>query len=378
MTNVKHSHAKAAGRGLVLSTLVLSLGACNAIGNLVEGDKLDYRAAKKASPLDVPPDLTQLQNDGRYAIPDNTKGIATASGYQTQRGNVATPAAASGSIGPVNSEAMRIERAGDKRWLVVKQSPEALWPQLKQFWNDAGFTLIQENATTGTMETDWAENRAKIPQDFIRSTLGKVFDGLYSSGERDKFRTRLERNPDGSTEIYISHRGAQEVVVGSQHDQTQWTLRPNDPGLEAAFLARLMARLSGADKKTAEAAVAAAQPAPEAAKLVGSTVELAESFDRAWRRVGLALDRAGFTVEDRDRNEGVYFVRYVDPDAKEPGFFAKLFSSEKDKEAQKYRILVKANAAGSASVVSVQTKDGKAEEGVIGKKIISTLNEQLK
>ena len=40
---------------------------------------------------------------------------------------------------------------------------------------------------------------------------------------------------------------------------------------------------------------------------------LDEPFDRAWRRVGLALDRVGFTVEDRDRAKGLYYVRYVDP-----------------------------------------------------------------
>ena len=164
----------------------------------------------------------------------------------------------------------------------------------------------------GVMETDWAENRAKIPQDFIRSTIGKVFDGLYSTGERDKFRTRLERNEDGSTEIFISHRGAIEVLTGQMKDRTMWTARAADPELEAEFLARLMTRL-GSDEKVAKATVAAAKAERPRALLEkdksGSYLKVDESFERTWRRVGLALDRVGFTVEDRDRTRGLYFVR---------------------------------------------------------------------
>ncbi|MDB5755818.1 MAG: hypothetical protein JWR56_2246, partial [Massilia sp.] len=265
---------------------------------------------------------------------------------------------------------------------------EQLWPQLKQFWHDSGFTVATESAAAGVMETDWAEDRSKIPQDFVRRSIGKVFDSAYSSGLRDKFRTRLERNADGSTEIYISHRGAEEVLTGPSKEIPQWTPRPNDPGLESQFLAKLMVRLTGApDVKTAEAQVANAAAQPAHAKLVagatGGYVEVDEGFDRAWRRVGLALDRVGFTVEDRDRVNGVYFVRYVDPDlAGTTGFLKKLFSfgaaADKEKEAQRYRINVKAPASGTISQVTVQTNDGKADTGPTGAKILKLLGDELK
>jgi outer membrane protein assembly factor BamC len=318
------------------------------------------------------------------------RGVATASGMQqgsagAQAGAVAIPAGGA-AVGPVSTEAVRIERAGGQRWLVVKQTPEQLWPQVRQFWQDAGFTLATESASTGIMETDWNENRSKIPQDFLRNTLGRVFDNAYSTGERDKFRTRLERLPDGSTEIYISHRGVEEVLTGAQKESTAWTVRPNDPALEAQFLARLVARLTGATEpaqlKAAEATVANAAAAPQHAKLVGDRVEVDESFDRAWRRVGLALDRVGFTVEDRDRVQGVYFVRYVDPDgATKEGFIKRLFSfgsSDKDKEAQRYRVLVKAEPNASVSSVTVQDNAGKADTSPTGTKILSLLNNELK
>jgi outer membrane protein assembly factor BamC len=384
---IRKTFTPAATRGFVLSALMVSLSGCGMLGSVMESDKLDYRASKKAAPLDVPPDLTQLQKDNRYAVPDG-RGVATASGQQQQKGAAAPVAGSGDAIGVAGNAAVKVERNGNQRWLVVKQTPEQLWPQIKEFWHDAGFTVESENATAGVMETNWAENRSKIPQDIIRSTIGKVFDSAYSTGERDKFRTRLERAPDGSTEIYFSHRGAEEVLTGAQKDTIQWTVRPNDPGLEAQFLARLMARLTGAKEiKSTEAAVANAPAQPAHAKMVGTGaagyVEVDEGFDRAWRRVGLALDRVGFTVEDRDRVNGVYFVRYVDPDAAgSVGFLKRLLTfgsaADKEKEAQRYRVSVKADASGNASQVAVQTNDGKPETGTAGAKILKLLGDELK
>jgi outer membrane protein assembly factor BamC len=369
------------------SALLVGLTGCGMISSVIEQDRVEYKGSKRAAKLDVPPDLTQLEKDNRYAVPD-VRGVASASTYRTpqqmQQGSVAV--APGQSVGPLNTEAMRVERAGNQRWLVVNQTPEQLWPQLKQFWTESGFELASESAATGTMETEWTENRAKIPQDIIRRSIGKVFDGLYGTGERDKYRTRLERTANG-TEIYISHRGAEEVLVGPQKETTTWTTRANDPGLEAIFLSKLMAKLSGApEAKPAEAAataaVANAVVAPQHAKLEGSTIEVDEGFDRAWRRVGLALDRVGFTVEDRDRVQGVYFVRYVDPDAASTdGFLKKLFSfgsDDKTKEAQRYRVVVKTAANATVSQVTVQTNDGKPETTATGAKILKLLHEELK
>jgi len=378
------TNSKNITRTLALTAMAFSLAACTTV---FESDKVDYKATKKAAPLDIPPDLTQLQKDNRYAVPDG-RGVATASGFQQQRdagGNVAgaasVPAASSGdAVGAVSTDAVRIERAGNERWLVVKQTPEQLWPQLQQFWTDAGFTLDMESPQTGVMETNWNENRAKIPQDILRRTIGRVFDSAYSTGERDKYRTRLERRADGGTEIYISHRGAEEVLVGPQKETTTWTVRPNDPGLEAEFLSRLVAKLNGVKVKDATVAVANAPQEAAHAKLDGSKVVVDEGFDRAWRRVGLALDRVGFTVEDRDRVQGIYFVRYVDPDAvKKEGFFSKLFGNEdKNKEAQRYRVLVSTVPSATTSDVTVQTNDGKPETTATGSKILNLLVGELK
>jgi outer membrane protein assembly factor BamC len=374
-----------AQRGLVYALAFAGLTGCSSLSSIMEGDRVDYKSAGKAPTLEVPPDLTQLQRENRYAIPEADRGTATASGYSLQQG--ARPSNAS-VVAPKSTPNIRIDRAGNQRWLVVNQAPEVLWPQIKDFWQDSGFLISIESPQTGVMETDWAENRAKIPQDFIRNTIGKALDSLYSTGERDKFRTRLERAQDGTTEIYISHRGAQEVLVGQQKEGTVWTPRPADPELEAEFLSRLMARL-GVEGARAKATVANATSQPARAKLVkgsnGGYVEVDESFERAWRRVGLALDRVGFTVEDRDRTQGLYFVRYVDQgqDAQstaQKGFFSKLFSSgssdDKAKAAQRYRVAVK--GSGATSQVAVLNNEGRQESSQTADRILSLLSEQLK
>ncbi|MBB5391940.1 MULTISPECIES: outer membrane protein assembly factor BamC [unclassified Herbaspirillum] len=384
---VRTAYSTLTQRSIVVALALAALAGCSSVGSILEGDRIDYKSAEKARGprLEIPPDLTQLQRDNRYAIPEANKGVATASGYTLEQQT--KPTAEVASVAPqANGSDIRIERDGTQRWLVVKQSPEVLWPQIKDFWQDSGFLINIESPDTGVMETDWAENRAKIPQDFVRNTLGKVFDSLYSTGERDKFRTRLERGPNGTTEIFISHRGAEEVLTGSAKETSVWTARPSDPGLEAEFLARLMVRL-GAEETKAKAAVANAPSLQARSRLLksaaGSSVQVDESFDRAWRRVGLALDRVGFTVEDRDRTQGTYFVRYVDQnqdakDKKDQGFFSRIFSSSKDKEktAAKYRIVVK--GSGDSSNIVVQNGEGKPEVSDTADKILGLLNEQLK
>jgi len=281
--------------------LSITLGACS----VLQGDKIDYKSAAtvKTQSLEVPPDLTQLSKDSRYNVPG---AAVTASGYQVGQANAAVVPTAAVSLGDV-----RIDRAGTQRWLVISRSADKLWEPVKDFWIENGFLLAQEQSNLGIMETDWAENRAKLPQDFIRNTLGKVFDSLYSTGERDKFRTRLERNETGGTDIFISHRGMIEVYSSEKKDQTVWQPRPADPELEAEFLRRLMVKLGVTEEQSK--ALVASGVAKDSSRLTTvngqPVVQLEDGFDRAWRRVGLSLDRTNFTVEDRDRSKGIYFVR---------------------------------------------------------------------
>ncbi|ACM32401.1 MULTISPECIES: outer membrane protein assembly factor BamC [Diaphorobacter] len=356
---------------LGLLGLAVTLSACS----VLENDKIDYKSATKGATLEVPPDLTQLSRDTRYTVPGGVVSAAAFEAGQAQQPRGAASAAPK-SIGDV-----RIERDGNQRWLVVDRPADQLWDPVRDFWIENGFVYVLEQPKLGLLETDWAENRAKLPQDIIRSTIGKVFDSLYSTGERDKFRTRLERNASGGTEIYISHRGMVEVYTNTQKDNTVWQPRPADPELETEFLRRLMVKL-GVSEEQSKAAAAAPVPSAPSARMATvdnvPVVQLDEGFDRAWRRVGVSLDRTGFTVEDRDRSQGVYFVRYVAPtEKKEQGFFSKLFSRSPDAVPPlKYRIVVRSE--GNRSTVSVLNAAGAPETSANAQRIVRVLADDLK
>ncbi len=384
--------AQRAPRGRRLAPLALALLAgCSSINSLFGGDKVDYRSATaRTQPLEVPPDLTQLARETRY---QPQAGVVSASAVAAHAAAGPAPAASAAvAVAASELQGMRIERDGQQRWLVVPKPPEQLWPQLRAFWERNGFTLAVDNPQTGMLETNWAENRAKLPNDVIRNTIGRLLGNLYDTGERDLYRTRIERTAMGS-EIYISHRGVVEVYTDERHENPGGGAAPPDPGLEAEMLSRLMLALPGRDEAAPsgqsaaappQAAVPAALQAPARARAVAgantATMEVDEPFERAWRRVGLALDRGGFTVEDRDRAQGIYYVRYIDPTTageEEPGFFAKLFGSAKAQSGPlRYRIALEGK--GDKTTIRVLTSAGAPEPGSNGQRIVAQLVGELR
>ena len=377
---------------LAVLASVLLLGACSSTSDWLEG-KTEYKNVNTLPPLEVPPDLTSPTRDNRYQIPDSVtaQSSATLSRYEQERKDQkptlvggATPVV----LPPIDR--MHVERAGSQRWLVVEdQAPEKLWPVVRDFWQENGFLIKFEAPDLGVMETDWAESRSKVPQGGIRGLLGKALDQMYSTSERDKYRTRLDRSTDGkSTEVYISHRGMVEVYTTARDPQssapgdTRWQPREADPELEAEFLRRLMMRL-GAQEEKARTLTANPVPAQQRAEIRKGLngeelLEVFEPFDRVWRRVGLALDRVGFTVEDRDRQKGIYFVRYADPelDKDNRSLFAKWFTSDPKVKPQQYRVQI--TQGGTTSQVNVLNKDGGADTSRTAQRILALLHDQLK
>jgi outer membrane protein assembly factor BamC len=375
MVNAKFAGA---ARALAVAAVVLAVAGCEST-SLTK--KIDYKSTTSAPALELPPDLTAPQYDERYSV-------TTASGLAAQ--GASRPRGAEGIAINASADA-RIVRGGTERWLVVTTTPEVAWSTSRQFWSDVGFVLAVEQPTLGIMETDWAENRADVPNDFIRSTIGKYIDIFGNTYKRDKFRTRIERgNEPGTVEIYVSHRGAEQVPTGKIDNVSPsgfvWAVMPPDPGLEAEMLTRLMVKFGTPAPQASAAVQAAMTPSgPDRARIEKaadgtSQLQVDDGFDRAWRRVGLALDRVGFTVVDRDRSKGTYFVRYVNPEVeakKEKGFLDKLmFWKEDVPNPEQFRITVA--AAGDRSLVTVQDPNGVPDMTPNGEKILSLLKDQLK
>ncbi|MBV7502044.1 outer membrane protein assembly factor BamC [Achromobacter sp. ACM05] len=364
-----------------LMSLVLLAGCSEVNQFLGNEESVDYKSAvnQRGEPLSIPPDLTQANSDPRYRAP--ASGSTTFSEFQ-QQGVAQASAPKTSNVLPSRSD-MRVERDGDLRWLVVDRPPEQVFPRLIDFWTESGFTVATNNPGAGLIETDWAENRAKIPESWLRQALGAVLETAWDSGEREKFRTRVER-VNGHTEIYVSHRQMLEKRVGSDGAQVQWQNGKEDPGLNAAMLARMMVYL-GTDVDNARRLVQQAEASPQRpavqqdVRAQGASLIVSESFDRAWRRVGVALDGGGFAVEDRDRSAGDYFVRYVDTDTGEkieqPGFFSRMFSGDKKAQAPQYRIHLVGN--GEQTTVSVLDANGSPDNSPTAQRLLSVLKDKM-
>jgi outer membrane protein assembly factor BamC len=340
------------------------------------GKKIDYKSAGGAPALEIPPDLTAPTYDDRYQV-------ATASGQAAARAT-GKPT----EVLPVNADA-RLVRAGSERYLLVKVNEDVAWRTVRNFWTKNGFVVASEQPSLGIMETDWAENRAVVPQDFMQQFLSKYASFLNDTYKRDKFRTRIERGAEpGTVEIFISHQGAAQqptkYTKGVGEDFT-WQSTPVDPGLEAEFLGRMMIAFGTPEQRASES-VAALTKVPERAiiekgKDGASQLIVDDAFDRAWRRVGLALDRTGFTVVDRDRSKGLYYVRYANPDLdakkNDKGWLDKLaFWKTDDVKPEQYRVVV--TQADPKSVVTVQDPAGAPDKSANSDKILALLKDQLK
>lgn len=364
---------------IFIFSALFALSACYNASIIPETKKVDYKSAKAAPTLEIPPDLSQLNPDERFAVPESQgRGRASFLDYQNEREGL--QANASTFVLP-NLEKIKVVRNGNIRWLTVQESPEKLWKTIKTFWEETGFLIEVERPEAGIMETNWAENRAKLPDDLIRKTIGRFLDSIYSTGERDKFRTRLEPSvQSGFTDVFISHRGMQEVYTSGLKEDTRWQPRQSDPELEAEMLRRLMMRL-GLNESTADAAMQKEELAPAQAELITSTtgakqLQLNDNFEGAWRKVGLALDRIGFTVEDRNRQEGIYFVRYVDTDKKSNKSWFAFWKSEEPLGVQ-YRMYLKP-ISQEHTLLQILRPEGGEEQSETATQILNLLLEQLR
>lgn len=357
--------------------LVGLLAGCSTVGQLTgQSESIEYKSTVSGDPLSIPPDLTQASDNTHYKAPEGTASLSAYSA--SQKAQSANPA---DRVLP-QATGVQVMRDGTLRWLIVDEPAEALYPKLIEFWGEQGFTIQSQNPKAGLIETDWAENRAKIPEGWLRSALGVVLDQVFDSGERDRFSTRLER-VNGKTEVYISHQHMEETPT-SDGTAFKWVFGKEDPGLNAAMLARLMVYLGADQQKAAQDIKNASQDAGP-----GTTAQLAdgqasllvnESFDRAWRRVGVAIDSARFTVEDRNRDQGDYYIRYLDTDTGEQieqqTVFGRMFGSRNAAEPLKLRVHLAQQGGGTA--VTVLNQEGQQMTDATARRILAVLDKNLK
>jgi len=352
-------------RTALLTLCCLSLVACSGGGS---NSRIDYKEAKTLPALDVPPELGEPIDSGVENIPELGP----------------TGASANGSRILPEAEGIRIARDGSSRWLVLDATADELWPKLRQFWASLGLEVRRDEPAIGIMETQWAENRADAPGGFLTGLVKSVFKNAYSADTRDKYRIRLEPRDEGQIELFLTHYGLKEVVAAQTDEivETAWQVRPSDPELANEILNRLILYLGGSEQ-TAKAVLA---QAPESttprARIEGEMLVLEEGFSRAWRLTGLALDRIGLVVQDRNRSEGIYYVSRVDllADAgeKEESWFGSLFADETAQTEQDMQWQVKLEGGETRSRIHILDEQGTQVPAKNSLPILRRLQESLR
>lgn len=384
--------------GAAVLTIASAVAGCGsaAVQEMIPDQTLAYKKSREASEnLELPPNLRSGSFDDALDVPPVEGGGATYSDFASSRSKRPATVASGDVLPDVPNVEMR--RSGSERWLEVQATPQQVWPRIVAFWRQQGILLTEQNPAVGVMKTDWLENRAEIPQGFVTRQLRKVVDGLYATSTRDQYRVQVEPGPKtGTTEIRMTHKGMEEKLVTStlgDSERTVWEPSGADSAKESEMLRRLMLFLGASDKQAKEALVAgpatgsvrSSTPTTSRARVTtdgGSQVlVIGEEYRRGWRMVGSALDRAGFSVEDRDMSRGVYYVRYQDTDAgagkQKRSFTSRLAFWRKDDidRVKQYQIRVKGDSAETR--VAVLDDKGNPDGSASAQRILSLLAEQM-
>lgn len=383
-------------RSSLLAMLAGGLVACSSsvhnVDDVLPDKAVEYKRERQAERnLEIPPDLTSDRINDRMSVPDTFGGVSTSySEYVTdrqQRGVDEPPRSADGSVLPGMPD-IEMRRDGDVRWLLVDAPAEEVWDRVVDFWQDNGILMVEQDPTVGIMRTSWLDNRAEISRDIVTDYIRRAFDGLYETGTRDQYRVRLERVASDRTEIYLTHFGMQEEISATNEggvETTVWVPRPRDPGLEAEMLRRLMVYLGASEERARTALAVQSRVDTTRSQLIntsqGTQLQIDETFGRAWRLVGLSLDRVGFAVEDRDRSAGIYYVRYNDPSKQDAdkSWLSGLKFWEDDKDIDKVnRYQVKVGSQDDRTVVVVTDENGQVQNTPTAIRILTLLNEQIR
>ena len=298
----------------------------------------DYVSSSKARKLEIPPDLSEIETQDNYEVPGEARSYKN---YKEKQNNIKPSKVVKVVQDP---DGMKIIKSGNLRWLIVDKDPDTLWPHIQDFWEEEmGFKVKVANKRTGVLETEWISTSDLSTSS--SSALDKWLDSMSGFADKRKFRTRLELgSKNGTTEIFLSHRSSfagtnqhedilsnrgdtwniseiytiEEYVSDEGDGQSKTAkseqMKVEDYEINSEILRRLMIKL-GATDFDAKEKIERPQEIVKAELInteQGKFIQMNDPYDRAWRRLSLALDMIGFITEDRNRSKGIFYVKYKD------------------------------------------------------------------
>ena len=359
---------------VVFISLLITLAACSSTPPEWKGVYSSEKKDKQLTTLEVPPDLSEPSYSDSLSLANIASSGSTYSEYSNTeyKGN---------KVAPANPDGIEVVRDGANQWLKINTTAEKLWPQLKVFFTKVGFEIKREDKELGVLDTNWLENRIDLPS----SWFGGLFESLYSAGLRDKYRARLEKTEDPNmTLVFITHQGLEEAGSDGGNEeavQIVWQPRESDPELEAEMYQRFLIfrDVSRAGTKKLFAANLVNKHAKIIEKDESQMLQVNEEFARTWRRVGIALDRIGLLIDDRNRSEGVFYLRITEDFRKksqeDDNWLASLFSNKKAKLKDRY--LLSVSDEKDKTIISISETTGAKADVDFVKELLTNLKSYL-
>lgn len=334
---------KTVSLSVLLALSITGCGSLPALDEVVPDNTKEYRRAETMPPLDVPPDLSTVRiNDD---IAGNKNDVATYSEFEEAANN---PLASKYNITPETKPALSGE--GDERHLLVPNSRDTTWQKLEEFWQQKGIAIKRQDKRIGLMDTE-------------------------VGSDDDAYRIRMERGDTSKfSKIYVS---GTRFEANGQKDEA---------------MLRQIAEFFGAfHKEEKEKAIAVKASQPQVASVKTTLMDetgghqslfIEKDFVDVWRRVGRILDSKGFTVEDRDRSRGLYFIRYLDPftaaEQEEESVLSKLafWRDDAEKAPEEYYYIKLISDAEDTKMIILDAEETRTSSDT-AKRLLGLMQEQL-
>ncbi len=293
----------------------------------------DYIDARSSPPLVVPADLDQAVEDP-FPIPVIPE-------QQNPRFYPGRPPLPGTIYASDNRDEIRIQRLGDRIWLVVPEPPTTVWPKIKQFLADNGVAVSAEMPGQGRITTDWLLVADEPYRDVVRALLReeKKADPLAGQADgRERLLVRVEQGlRELTSEIHVRHQNDRVAIVNPDGIVDLEPVLSDMPGVERSFLNELGAYIAARVAEQTVSMVALEIAGQEKAAIgrnnAGDPVlRLHLDTERTWATIDQALDAASVEVIELDRVAGTCHIQipeiaFTGPIAeRQRGWFRRMFS----------------------------------------------------
>jgi outer membrane protein assembly factor BamC len=362
-----------------IAILVLSLlGGCAWLtDNRFFADRSDdYLEVSENSPLLIPDGLDTARVQDPYPIPQITDRLRPE--YYPKR-----PPRPDAIYASDNREDVRIQRLGDRRWLVIPEPPTVVWPKVRQFLAENGIDLEWEAPSQGRLDTRWLEVRNQAYRDVVRQVIRDGKESAQLTGGEDRLRLRVEPGlRERASEVHIRYENTGFATPGPSGLVDLRETPSHISQVEHDALNELGAYIAARVTETTVSMVALDIGAGVKSYLDidangDPLLRLVLDYERAWATVGQSLSRADIDVIDSDERAGIFTISVpqdLNVEAGEPGLIRRMFSFGRGDNMRDLQLKLEAGREGTYELVALDPS-GQRLDREFGQQVLVLLRE---